>query len=99
MDYIQTFKDYCSTYFRSKDVRVSIAKTKQQRITEFERILQDVINKAENNLNEQIKSLMSLAYKDGHAYMSTLNQELQNSLRDQIRNFRTEQDQKSRLHD
>lgn len=99
MDYIKTFIDYCNVYFNGKEVRVSNAATKQQRIVEFERTLNDVTNNAERDFNVQIDTLTNMANTAGHSDIATLNRELKNSLRELLRDFRDEQIQNSGLYD
>ena len=99
MDYILTFNNYCEIYLKGKNVSFYNAKTKQQRITEFKWGLDELTNKIKENFSEQINSLTSMAFKDGYGDMAALNLELQNSLRDQLRNFRAKQEQRSGLYD
>lgn len=99
MDYIKTFIDYCNVYFNGKEVRVSNAATKQQKIVEFERTLNDVINNAEHDFNVQIDTLTNMANIAGYSDMATLNRELKNSVRERLRDFRDKQIQNSGLYD
>lgn len=99
MDYIKTFIEYCNVYFNGKEVRVSNAATKQQKIVEFERTLNDRINRAERDFNVQIEKLTNMANTAGHSDMASLIRELRNSLRDRLRDFKDEQNQNSGLYD
>ena len=99
MDYIKTFNDYCNVYFNGKEVRVSNAATKQQRIVEFERTLNDVINNAEHDFNVQIDTITNMANTAGYSDMATLNHGLKNSVRERLRDFRDKQIQNSGLYD
>jgi len=80
MDYLEKFYEYCEVYFRGKKVHFTTDTTKQQKITEFNRNLKDLEDKAKLDLSSQIDSLVGLALKSKDVDIVEMERILKNSM-------------------